>query len=933
MSEILLEPEDQTAVVAKAAKILRERVIGGVDGVCISPVDTDFLALAEEDVGKKFPELLDTDSPEQKEAKLKQYPVELDILSVERVVLSCIDELLQRNNDVPEENVSQEIVQNICKQVISILKTRKLTKATKLPRRLAEAVENNLTRIEEEISQMETEVDQKMELLKEEGVTEEEKWQLYTEIHQLLIKIREYNQKIIDIHKLYDISSLHRSEEEDWEVFEEDWGWTDDPGGWLWLLDRDGEPENTWWDPLTLEEDISLSWNEKILLQFVPKKIQESDEFSQKKYFWHEQGEEWQRGKFDIKDYPQVYAEMLRLLIQRKKIVAFYAEKSIYEQRWVPAENNNIKNLRREIHDLEETVNKIQLVGDDDLEEATEERQYTPENTTPEEQAQRQIESNLEFMYENLELNLIMYVKNVGIRTRAANEVRKYIQEIWNTIRHLTLHCEKHSLESQYIFQVQAEGEGGEGDIKSDTSDDNCLSLEEYIDDPNYFTSFPEALNVSLSEAEKQIQQLCHVDIENSLLPSMAWWKEIGLVYEEEDGTESSMLKKMEAVEGVIEIIQRRKMLIYFYAHQKIQEETSPEIMHHLETLKGEIETIQTSLNMLTRRIVWETQEDANKGRDLHIEIEDLWQKRFRLFQVFVEAQNHRERAIIGQKIFTYCHALEERRGELDQIPDKPEPDEYIKAPPLNTHESYCLQYVLHDIQMSEEQLFSDKIWYTGKKLSTEAETRKEKKKLVWSLVTERKMLIYFFMMSRILEIDMSLLQTEGATESETLMQEREKLEWYIDIFQREIAEWLRRIASLETIPTETKKPPKLEYQKLYNEAMKTLWSLDGALAHNEKHEYRDLLRTYWLRIQEQVLHFSVQIQKAEKENTTQEIPTLQKDFDYEMGLIIEDIRIFLKGTLAAQWYSWDDPERIIRHINSICTNFWKALQKANSAQ
>lgn len=175
MSEILLEPEDQTAVVAKAAKILRERVIGGVDGVCISPVDTDFLALAEEDVGKKFPELLDTDSPEQKEAKLKQYPVELDILSVERVVLSCIDELLQRNNDVPEENVSQEIVQNICKQVISILKTRKLTKATKLPRRLAEAVENNLTRIEEEISQMETEVDQKMELLKEEGVTEEEK--------------------------------------------------------------------------------------------------------------------------------------------------------------------------------------------------------------------------------------------------------------------------------------------------------------------------------------------------------------------------------------------------------------------------------------------------------------------------------------------------------------------------------------------------------------------------------------------------------------------------------------------------------------------------------------------------------------------------------------------------------------------------------------
>lgn len=175
MSEILLEPEDQTTVVVRATKILRERVIGGVDEICISPVDTDFLALAEEDVGKKFPKLLNTDSPEEKEAKLEQYPAELDILSVERVVLSCIDELLRRNNNPSEENVSQEIVQNICKQVISILKTRKPTKATKLPRRLAEAVEHNLTRIEEEISQMETEVDQKMELLKEEGVAEKEK--------------------------------------------------------------------------------------------------------------------------------------------------------------------------------------------------------------------------------------------------------------------------------------------------------------------------------------------------------------------------------------------------------------------------------------------------------------------------------------------------------------------------------------------------------------------------------------------------------------------------------------------------------------------------------------------------------------------------------------------------------------------------------------
>ena len=320
---------------------------------------------------------------------------------------------------------------------------------------------------------------------------------------------------------------------------------------------------------------------------------------------------------------------------------------------------------------------------------------------------------------------------------------------------------------------------------------------------------------------------------------------------------------------------------------------------------------------MVTRRIVWETQEDANKGRDLHIEIEDLWQTRFRLFQVFVEAQNHRDRAIIGQKIFTYCHALEERRGELNQIPDRPEPDEYIKTPPLNSHEADCLQYVLPDIQISEEQLFSDTIWYTGKKLSTEVETRKEKKKLVWSLVTERKMLIYFFMMKRIIEIDMLLIQTEGATESEILMQEREKLEWYMDIFHKEIAEWLRRISGLETIPAETKKPQKLHYQTLYNQAMSVLSWLDGFIAHTNG-DHQTIIRNYWEKIQRQVLRFSDRIKIEETKWNLHTIPDLQREFDEEMRLIILDIEIYLENILLAQGHEWDEPEILKWEIGKI---------------
>ncbi len=94
----------------------------------------------------------------------------------------------------------------------------------------------------------------------------------------------------------------------------------------------------------------------------------------------------------------------------------------------------------------------------------------------------------------------------------------------------------------------------------------------------------------------------------------------------------------------------------------------------------------------------------------------------------------------------------------------------------------------------------------------------------------------------------------------------------------------------------QAKTPKTLQYQKAYNEAMKVLCELDGVLAHLEKHEHAELIRSYWVRIQEHVLYFASEIEKADEKR----VAGLQKEFDEEMMFIIQDIDTLLIQTLDA---------------------------------
>ncbi|MCB9806653.1 hypothetical protein H6768_01935 [Candidatus Peribacteria bacterium] len=98
----------------------------------------------------------------------------------------------------------------------------------------------------------------------------------------------------------------------------------------------------------------------------------------------------------------------------------------------------------------------------------------------------------------------------------------------------------------------------------------------------------------------------------------------LSFIYREEDGTESTTLQKMEALEGALQILQRRKMITYFHAHRFEKTHPNEEIQYHLNILKHEIEHMQSCINMITSRIDWEDNENAEPGRDLYREIEEL---------------------------------------------------------------------------------------------------------------------------------------------------------------------------------------------------------------------------------------------------------------------------------------------------------------------
>lgn len=150
------------------------------------------------------------------------------------------------------------------------------------------------------------------------------------------------------------------------------------------------------------------------------------------------------------------------------------------------------------------------------------------------------------------------------------------------------------------------------------------------------------------------------------------------MFYEEDDGSESSPLQKMKILEEVLQIVLRRKMIIYFECSEKIRACPHPEVHDHLYALQQEVESIQRSVSMLSNRIQWAEEPDSMSS-DLESEMRHLSQDRFHFLYSFLDITDPMSRQIIGQKILQLCLALEKRRNILfDADKEREIPEEHI---------------------------------------------------------------------------------------------------------------------------------------------------------------------------------------------------------------------------------------------------------------
>ena len=69
MNEVRLDGEQRDIVVAQAVRIMQQRTVGNIQALQINHVDQEFLALREDDLGKKFPKIRENDEPGERRRK------------------------------------------------------------------------------------------------------------------------------------------------------------------------------------------------------------------------------------------------------------------------------------------------------------------------------------------------------------------------------------------------------------------------------------------------------------------------------------------------------------------------------------------------------------------------------------------------------------------------------------------------------------------------------------------------------------------------------------------------------------------------------------------------------------------------------------------------------------------------------------------------
>lgn len=740
---------------------------------------------------------------------------------------------------------------------------------------------------------------------------EREKSLLAREINESLFRIEELNQKIRDISNTYDCSSL--IQQEDRWVTDDDTETSDTDGGGLGLLDHD---ETDWNDMLDFEENIGLSLSEQHLRGYLPEIIKKSEELFEASFTWYTEWEEWERSNFHIQDYPESYRDMLEKILHRKRIIAFYAKDTLTREERRRAKGNRfggpwLWKIRKYLPELEEEIRdilwKIQnialtLDNDDDW-DAELSVTSEPENI------RNNLEESLDYLYQKYETELYAYIQFSSGLSTWATEIEKTAQDIIKIYHDLAYHCKKHNLQSQHIAPAWESSE--------ESSDNAYLSVDDYLESPDFFEYFPSVLTTEKSDAEKNLLVLCDVSIAAELLPTVLEWTNIELIYPEDNESEDANIQKMKILEEVLQVVLRRKMIIYFECLKHLHNHQNEETLAHLSVLKKEIESMQWSITMLSNRINW-TEGSDTIGEELEAEMHQLSRKRFDLFQAFLDAPDTISRQIIGSKILQLCLSLEKRRDALFDAGEEIDvPDTRIDVGGLSYSESRLMRYVLADIREWEQGIFAKKMPFLIQGWKSARENKLDMEKARTSQWVERKMMIYFFAMKRIEEIDMEFsIWVEG--DHAKRIAERGEIEQHASDLLKEIKPLLQTLQIMNESPIPRQEiQKKLYYQELYNEAMKVLWSLDGFMANTEG-EHMRMVRNYWEKIQRQVLRFSDRIKIEESKWNLHKIPALQEEFDTEMVQIINDIEQYLSKILEKLWHTGNEQYILAEEIHRI---------------
>lgn len=159
------------------------------------------------------------------------------------------------------------------------------------------------------------------------------------------------------------------------------------------------------------------------------------------------------------------------------------------------------------------------------------------------------------------------------------------------------------------------------------------MTIEQYLDNPDYFTSFPSELSAPKSESERILEVVCGIMHDHPALRYNSG--PIQFVYIESDGSESSDVEKMKLIKSIVQDTIERKMFLYFHATKWLEDNENDEAEHYKYILENEILSMENALQMISRRIKWH-ENTTQKGSELQTEIDYLSQCRNHLLQKFI---------------------------------------------------------------------------------------------------------------------------------------------------------------------------------------------------------------------------------------------------------------------------------------------------------